>query len=203
MQTPFETPSRNPRSDRKPEPAETPLPRSRKTPADSDAFLKNPKLRNSILDQQQGFHRGPFGRRKGFVLVAFSWTAATMDSLLILGTSMIFFASFLFVTGVSTQMILVGDKNLIYQLGFSSLLVFSFIYMVMLRSVLGYTVGEWACSLRMGLPLQRLSSFYPFRIAARTLLVFSTGIVTLPLLGLLIGRDLAGRICGVQLTSLK
>jgi hypothetical protein len=203
MQTPYETPTRSPWQDREPTPLENPQPRPRKNPADSEPLFKNSRLQDTFLEQQQGFHRGPNRRRKGFVLMAFSWTAATMDSLLILGTSMIFFASFLFVTGLSTKMILEVDRNLIYQLGFSSFVVFSFIYMIMLRSVLGYTLGEWACSLRMGFPVQRLSSVYPLRIVVRSLLVFATGIITLPLLGLITGTDLAGKICGVQLTSLK
>lgn len=83
------------------------------------------------------------------------------------------------------------------------LLLLGWIYLVTVRSILGFTLGEWACDLRLGQPHERLRSGYVFRVALRSSLIILTGIFTFPLLSLLLGKDIAGSVSGLRLFSLK
>ncbi len=75
--------------------------------------------------------------------------------------------------------------------------------MISIRSLLGFTIGEWACDLRLGQPHERLRNNYVIKVMLRSSLILLTGVVTLPVLSLLLGRDLAGVLSGLRLFSLK
>ncbi len=84
----------------------------------------------------------------------------------------------------------------------SAILVFGgylWLYMVMLRSFLGFTLGDWACGLRLGAIEQRLGPGYSLRVVFRAGIFIATGIIFLPILSLIVGRDLAGQWSGLQL----
>ena len=166
----------------------------------SDLFSKN-RINGAILDQHQGFHRGPVRRRKGYTLIAFSWLASAMDALMILGVGMIFLAGFFLVNkfyGVPIFSGLLRDSQFVGCILFLVLCS----YMIMLRAVLGFTLGEWACSIRVGTSHERLSVYYPLKVVGRTVILLLTGVFTLPLLSLCFGKDLAGVITGLRLNSL-
>ncbi len=184
-------------------PLSTPQPEIRSpAPSIPKNLFKPSRLVGSITEEQQGFHRGPMNRRKGRVLMIFSWTAALMDAAMVVGIGMIFLSLFFLVQRnypLNMGLLFLKDRQILCVL----FVMLSFIYMIMLRSVLGFSLGEWACSLRMGTTLERISKYYPFRVVLRTVLLFATGIIVLPILSLCFGRDLAGSICGVRLNSLK
>jgi hypothetical protein len=97
---------------------------------------------------------------------------------------------------------LVGEHSLSHIDGTIILGIATFtmaLYMVILRCFLGYTIGEWACDLRLGRPHQFVQPTYPIRVLLRFLLNLATGMITLPLLSLIVGQDLAGRWTGVAL----
>jgi hypothetical protein len=82
--------------------------------------------------------------------------------------------------------------------------VFSFwVYLVIMRVFMGASLGEWSCQLRLGQPLQRIKPTYVLRVAARTTTLLLTGVVTIPLISLLLKRDLLGELTGIYIYSLK
>jgi hypothetical protein len=91
----------------------------------------------------------------------------------------------------------------VYQMGVLGLLSLILAYMIMLRVFLGFTVGEWACGLRLGNLKQRLNRFYSLRVVARMIVLLCTGLFTLPALSLLFGRDIPGWIVRLPLISVE
>jgi hypothetical protein len=153
-----------------------------------------------ILSQSQGFHSGPVQRRSGYRLIAWSVLAATIDLLILIGMTFIFVASAGMLMKINSNFI---PKDTFYQLCGLILLTLTVFYMIILRSFLGFTLGDWTCDLRLGSPLQRQSKFYSLKVIARALLIAVTGFFTLPFLSLLTGKDWAGKITGLNLVSPK
>ena len=73
------------------------------------------------------------------------------------------------------------------------------IYLVATRLFLGQTPGEWVFDQRLGRPEQVGRSVYSLKVAARSLLVMATGLVVLPLISWIWGKDFAGRAVGLSL----
>lgn len=187
------------------EPTKIPL-----SPLQPEILPERPLIRPRITEQmwedntpRQSFHRGPVRKRKGYVLIAFSWVAAFIDTLFLVGMSLLFLAAFSLIMRHSLHVVMPRDPRLWI---FSGAMVFLFLanaYMIVFRSFLGFTLGEWACSLRLGSPVERQSKFYSLKVIVRMMVIVMSGFVTLPLLGLLTGKDLAGSLSGVRLISLK
>jgi hypothetical protein len=76
-------------------------------------------------------------------------------------------------------------------------------YLIFLRLFLGGTLGEWACGLRLGQIRQRLSSRYSLLVLARFAIVLGTGLIVLPLLSFVTGKDWAGKLSGLPLISVS
>ncbi len=72
-------------------------------------------------------------------------------------------------------------------------------YAIIARSFFGRTLGEWTFDLQIGRDEEQKLESYPLRIALRSLVTTVTGLVLLPILSLILGRDLAGWLSGVQL----
>jgi hypothetical protein len=162
---------------------------------------KNPEIQNlqkifkkSVPDfaESTDFHRGPRSGGRGYQLVAWSFIAATIDALILFSMSCFFlFALSLLVKSQMISVLQVFSGSL-FKVGIAGGALAVWTYMIMLRVFLGFTIGEWACGLRLGSLKQRLHRFYSLRVLARMLLIFATGLFTLPLLSILTGRDLPG-----------
>lgn len=139
--------------------------------------------------------------RRGFKLALWTWASAAVDHLLILATTCIFLLVSSLVLHSSIKFMF-GTKNVAMTMVYLYLVI-SGTYFVMFRVFLGATVGEYSCGLRLGEPSERLKKSYSLRILFRTLLILGTGILTLPLISTIFKRDLAGRICGISIYSLK
>lgn len=198
-------PENNPGPDKGPvvrrRPANQP-PQPRSDSKLDDVFKNNRSLQ---FDQNTGFHGGPSARRKGYRLALWSWLASFIDALILVATSCIFLLVFSMIVKNSMGGILAGITQ-----GQHRLLLFaevyalsSWIYMIVIRSFMGSSIGEWACDLRLGQPHERLQTIYVLRVIFRSSLIVVTGVVTLPLLSLLCGKDLAGIFTGLRLFSLK
>jgi len=87
------------------------------------------------------------------------------------------------------------------RLSLASFLASVILYQMILRMFLGFTIGEWACGLRLGSTSERLSGNYAFRVFLRSMVNMVSGFVLLPFLSLLFGQDLAGRISGLYLVT--
>jgi hypothetical protein len=79
----------------------------------------------------------------------------------------------------------------------------SFIYQLATRSLIGHTLGDWATDVRLGTPQQQSSWFYPVAVLWRHLVFWATGVVVLPLLSLMVRRDLGKYLTGVSLYRRK
>lgn len=156
------------------------------------------------FEQDTGFQGGP-SRRKGYKLALWSWLASFIDALILISLSCVFMLMFSFVVKTPLGAMM---KSLVHSQSQLTLfaeifVVFAWVYMISIRSLMGSTIGEWACDLRLGQPHERLQVGYVFRVALRCTLILITGIVTLPLLSLFAGKDLAGSLSGLSLFSLK
>lgn len=161
------------------------------------------KKANLNFDSSESFHGGPSSRGKGYKLAFWSWVASSIDLLILFSLSCVFLMTFSFLVNDSLKDILRvfgGSFLTIFALVWLS---FSALYMVMLRSFMGHSIGEWACGLRVGSAKQRLGRNYIFRVIFRVAIVFATGVVLLPLLSLLTGKDLAGKASGIPLISVS
>lgn len=155
------------------------------------------------MDFSTEFHRGSRSGGVGYKLVAWSFVAALIDALIIFSLSCLFLLSFSFLVKSEIGSVLQGFGGFIYQIGLSGGALILLTYMIMLRVFLGFTIGEWACSLRLGNLKQRLNRFYSLRVVARMFLIVGTGLVVIPFFSLLTGRDLAGLLIRLPLIEVR
>lgn len=151
---------------------------------------------NLEWEVKQGFQGGSQRRRGGYQLAMWSLLAAMIDMLLLLGMCCVFLIVFLKIVHTPMTKSLFLDFSIVFILG-------SWMYMTVTRFFIGASLGEATCDLRLGRPQDRLSSIYFVKVLLRTTLVVITGICTLPLVSLAIGKDVAGSLTGVKLFSLK
>lgn len=148
------------------------------------------------------FHRGGSSSRgPRWMLLAWSAFAAVVDFLICFSITCFVTYLFVFVSGVSFTAV---SRFIQHQflLGYAGcvLLVFT-CYLLTFRVFAGCTVGEWACGIRLGEPRHRISNDYSLRVLQRFMLVTVTGVVTLPVLSLIVGEDMAGRLSGLPLVQ--
>lgn len=151
--------------------------------------------------QKISFHRGSSPVKRRWRLMAWSLAAGFIDILMMF--SMTCFVTGALVFAMSWKLTLnqvVHTQSLQLALGIT-LIGFYAMYLLTLRVFLGCTLGEWACGLRLGEPRHRLSPGYSLRVHFRLIVTVLTGVVTLPLLSLLFGVDLAGKLSGLPLVS--
>lgn len=130
--------------------------------------------------------------------------AVLIDALVLLSMSCFFLLTFVlemksslgFTLGLLPTAGVWGSLFVFFLLG-------SWIYLISTRILFGFSLGEWACDLRLGQPSERRGATYALKVVWRSTLILLTGLVPLPLLSLLVGRDLPGTLSGVKLISLK
>lgn len=147
----------------------------------------------------ESFHRG--SRQNPMTTILWSWTAAAIDSLLIVGGSLILLAMVSFLIQLHFTDLLEFVKSNQAQVALVIFIGFSYAYMVILRLFLGFSLGEWACRLRLGNIEQRHNRLYGWKVLLRTTIVMMSGIFLFPFLSLLFRRDLAGEFSGVSVIS--
>lgn len=200
-------PQRAPQKREAPVPLRGPTIRRRSPGTPAPSKLNNLfKDRNGLqFEQNTGFHGGPSARRKGYKLALWSWLASFIDALILISASCVFILAFSLIVKTSVGALLGGLKHSEHQAFFFAEVFFvcGWIYMVAIRSFMGSTIGEWTCDLRLGQPHERLQSGYILKVALRSTLILLTGVITLPVLSLLLGRDLPGIFSGLRLFSLK
>lgn len=142
--------------------------------------------------------------RSGFKLALWSWMSASIDTLILISIScfsMIFF-SILMKSPIREMLNLGSMESNTAKLFMISFLFSFWVYMVIMRIFMGASLGEWSCQLRLGQPIQRIKSSYILRVIARTTLILLTGVIILPILSLLLKRDIAGELSGLKIYSL-
>ncbi len=157
-----------------------------------------------FVSENAGFHGGP-QKRAGLRLAIWTWLSATIDALVLTSMSCFFIVAFSFLMKTPAQAMLINfiQHPQLGQLFFGSFLVSLWIYMITMRVLMGASMGEWTCHLRLGQPMQRLQLSYLFKVTARTTLILLSGIVFFPLLSLIFRRDIVGSMTGLKIYSLK
>lgn len=151
---------------------------------------------NLQWEMNTGFHSGPVGKRKSYQLTLWSLMASTIDALLLIAMNCLFLMVFIKIIKAPLDQNLLGDFALIY-------VGTAWLYMITTRFFIGSSIGEAACDIRLGEPQERLSAWYFFRVVLRATLIVVTGVVVMPFLSLVFGRDIPGILCGLKLFSLK
>lgn len=193
-----------------------PLEREAPRPLESPGIQRTPLVPPGVLDifrkkssvnfdQNTGFHGGPSAKRKGYRLALWSMLASIIDGLILISVSSIFMMAFAFVVktsvGVFVQDMFHHQHRMIL---FAEIFaVAAWMYLIGVRTLMGSTIGEWACELRLGQPQERLKSGYVLRVIWRSTIIVLTGVITLPICSVIFGRDLAGVLSGLRLFSLK
>lgn len=131
--------------------------------------------------------------------------AAILDGIVVTAVTLLFLVSLILVTKIDILSVLLSAQtDLTTQ--FSVLLLFLSVmqmYVVVARSFYGRTLGEWTFDYQLGQDYEHDKSIYPLQVVARSLLMLGTGLIILPVLSLILGRDLAGQLTGVQLFHQK
>lgn len=160
--------------------------------------------RHLVADFGLGFLGGP-QKRTGFRLSIWMWLAATIDTLIIAALSCFFMLclSVMMKLGLKQALgfTLLRDNALITFLVF--FIFCGWMYFISSRTLTGASIGERTCALRLGQPHERVKKSYLPRVIIRTTMTLLTGIITMPLLSLLLNKDVVGRITGLNIYSLK
>lgn len=147
------------------------------------------------------FHRGSNSRRPRWVLLAWSGFATLVDLLICFSLTVLFMYLVVAIAGVSSASVSAFIKTQ-FKAGFVACVFLMYAsYLLTLRVFAGCTIGEWACGIRLGEPRHRIANDYSLRVIQRFFLVFVTGIITLPILSLIVGEDMAGRLSGLPLVQ--
>ena len=161
------------------------------------------KRSDYFVDDRVEFRSGA-QNRSGFKLAMWSWMSAFIDGLILVSIScfaMILF-SFLMRTPARDVLKFISVEPNVAKMFFCSFLFSFWAYLVMMRIFMGASLGEWTCQLRLGQPVQRIKASYYLRVIARTTLILLTGIIIIPILSLILKRDLVGELTGVRIYSL-
>lgn len=134
-----------------------------------------------------------------------SFPSAILDAIVVLALTMIFMTALVSVTKVDVLNLMANSQQDVTTQGSLAILYFAvwLMYAIIARSFFGKTLGEWTFDCQLGSAQDQQRTLYPLKVMARTLVTLLTGVVVLPLLSLLMGQDLAGRISGVQLYQQK
>ena len=173
-----------------------------------DFPFRSPVNHLNILDTDAlgfvGFHGGP-QKRAGLKLALWTWFSASIDMLVLVSVSCFFTVLFSFLMKTSPGSVIslfLKNHNLGNTVGFLFLITV-WAYLIFMRAFMGASVGEWTCDLRLGEPIQRFEVSYLFKVILRTTIIMATGIIVLPLLSVILARDLAGDIAGIKIYSLQ
>ncbi|MGE0632870.1 MAG: hypothetical protein AB7O96_10700 [Pseudobdellovibrionaceae bacterium] len=172
-------------------------PKKRRLPDVTDLVRE----RGLTWDENISFRRGP--RRSPRQVASWSMAASFIDFLLLLALNCFLVVVTIAITQNNPfQTLPVMIYNPFVWILFGQVIATSWGYMVSLRSFLGFSIGEWACHLRLGDDRDFAQSNYTLRVIARCTLVLASGMILLPILTLITGNDLAGKISGLQIKIL-
>lgn len=171
---------------------------------------KNTPIKNNIfkrshffVEDEIDFRRGSQSR-SGLKLTLWSWMSAFIDTLILISIScftVVLFA-FLMKTPLRDSIKAFSGESSLFSMFFTAFLFSFWVYLTMMRIFMGASLGEWSCQLRLGQPIQRIKTSYIFKVMARTTLILCTGVVILPLISLIIKRDILGDLTGLRIYSL-
>lgn len=128
-------------------------------------------------------------------------TSAVLDGFVVSGLSTILLVCILAITKINLVALLTSAAtDVVTSVNLALLFVAVLqMYMLVARAFFGATLGEWAFDLQLGRKEDQARIAFPFRVALRTMLMTVTGLAFLPLISLLLRRDLGRDVSGLQL----
>lgn len=190
-----------PRRELRKEPAATPAPVI--SPVDDilNNLQKNRKMEIELDRKHRQELRQSQKRTETWKTSSPKFSPMLLDSMLITAASLLCLIIMLIVTRVDliTNLSNPDTGGLIYLSTMALFAGVAFIYTVVHRVFLGFTPGEWAYDLRVGRPEQQGQAVFALKVIARQILITFTGMFLLPLIGWILGRDLAGSLTGLSL----
>ena len=130
-----------------------------------------------------------------------NFASGIIDSMVLLALSSLFVISLVFITRVDVLAMLANSKMRIptlFDLGLLYMGV-TLLYYMLSRGLFGSTLGDWAFDVQLGSDKERNHHFYPFQVVFRTLVIMTTGVLTIPLVSLGFGKDIAYYFSGLKL----
>lgn len=139
--------------------------------------------------------------QKKLIPATISVASAALDLIICSSIALIFVAVALTVTKVDLNVVFGNlGRDVMTQVALGVLFVTVMqLYVVIARAFFGATLGEWTFDLQIGQDEEQSQDSYPLKVAARSILNIVTGIVLLPLVSAMLGRDVAGQVSGVKL----
>ncbi len=130
-----------------------------------------------------------------------SLLAGLLDSMLIAAGFLLMLIAMLTITQVDliSNLSNPGQNYMIWMATAALLACITLIYMVVFRTYMGFTPGEWAFDQRCGTETQQATAIYILKITARTLLVMFTGFLPLAIISMILRADFVGLITGLQI----
>lgn len=196
------------------DPLRSPLPRKNSGPAPEPEATSTSTAVDEILKTLQKNRRLDFENKPATKISAqvtprkveykedvWNFSSALLDGMLVMAASLLCMIVLLMITKADLIANLThpDDGGMIYLSTFALLATVTFIYLVVNRMFTGSTPGEWAFEQRLGKPPELETYQYPLKVAARSLLVIATGFIVLPILSLILKKDIAGKITGAKL----
>lgn len=184
-------------------PTRNPFVPERPTTVRKDIFRRL-EIIEADSDLGTGFQSGS-QKRSGLKLALWTWLSASIDGLVLVSLSCFFALAFSFLMKISPSSLavtFVKSQNPLFNLGMLFLLS-TWSYLIFMRAFIGASIGEWSCGLRLGQPVQRFQANYILKVIFRTTIVMLTGVFALPLLSLMLSRDIPGELSGVRIYSLQ
>lgn len=152
---------------------------------------------------------GSVGTRRGaadspvskLIPATVSFASATLDLIICTALALVFLAALLTVTKVDLNVVVVNvSRDFMAQIALAVMFITVMqIYVVIARTFFGRTLGEWTFDLQIGQDEEQRQGSYPLKVAFRSILNIVTGLIFLPLVSALLGRDIAGQLSGVKL----
>jgi hypothetical protein len=139
--------------------------------------------------------------QKKLIPATMSVASAALDLIICLSMALVFVAVTLTVTKVDLNAVLGNlSHDVMTQISLGVLFITVMqLYVVVARAFFGATLGEWTFDLQVGQDEEQMQNSYPLKVAIRSLLNIVTGIILLPLVSAMLGRDVAGQLSGVKL----
>lgn len=134
-----------------------------------------------------------------------SFPAMLFDAIFSFALSLLFLIALVFVTRIDVMSIIKATS--LYLTSQVSLLILyiaiSQLYIVVARTFCGQTMGEWAFDVRLGKPEEQNHQHYPLKVLGRALVMTVTGVFVMPILSIIMGRDIAASVSGLKLYRIQ
>ncbi len=135
--------------------------------------------------------------------VTSSFASAMIDAMIVLGLASLFVVTLVAITQIDIIRMLTSQELSSRVLIELSLLYFgvTLFYFMLSRGLFGSTLGDWAFDVQLGSEQERRHLGYPLQVIFRTFMILVTGVVVLPILSFIFGKDLGYYFSGLKLYS--